>query len=583
MATLTPPSYPDVSPDSIFEFFLPGFGVASRAVSSIFHIDITQYIPYFLYIALAFAAGRYCWGEISHIFWNHCVTTAQVHIEDEAYNYVSHWLAKQTFSSNTLNLLVSSTTDSEYVSHRDPDREDDGSDDDSSVDDDEDFEEYWERTNRWDKIKRLKYTPAVGKHYFWYKGRLLMVERSQQKNMLWTERLYISTIGRNPGFLKSLLAEAQQSYLGLDISKTIIYRWTKGQDGAPPTWVRAMARHPRPLSTVMLDAAQKEKFVNDVKDYLHPYTKRWYSNRGIPYRRGYLFYGPPGSGKSSLCFALAGLLNLKIYVASLNSRQLTEEGLASLFSDLPHRCIILLEDIDTAGITKSRTLDMQANLQVPADASTTSLGSEEDGDSTSSSKKRKDKESTAVAPGLLPGVSLSALLNIIDGVAACEGRILIMTTNHAEDLDSALLRPGRVDMTIQFGYADKAISSSLFRAIYSTIEGDVRGEKNGLPMGEPVSVKDTATKPIGTHLAEPGSPNRATGDRALHSEYVPPSRRRGHGLPENEIAGLAQKFAKQIPANKFTPAQIQGYLLEHKDSPQLAVDGAGKWAASQTV
>jgi mitochondrial chaperone BCS1 len=41
-----------------------------------------------------------------------------------------------------------------------------------------------------------------------------------------------------------------------------------------------------------------------MKDYLHPYTRRWYSNRGIPYRRGYLLYGPPGTGKRSLTPAI---------------------------------------------------------------------------------------------------------------------------------------------------------------------------------------------------------------------------------------------------------------------------------------
>ena len=62
----------------------------------------------------------------------------------------------------------------------------------------------------------------------------------------------------------------------------------------------------------------------------------------------------------------------------------------------------------------------------------------------------------------------------IDGVTASEGRILVMTTNHAEKLDPALLRPGRVDMTITFGYAARDDIEELFRAIYSMLEGDVR-------------------------------------------------------------------------------------------------------------
>jgi chaperone BCS1 len=51
-------------------------------------------------------------------------------------------------------------------------------------------------------------------------------------------------------------------------------------------------------------------------------------------------------------------------------------------------------------------------------------------------------------------VSLSALLNVLDGVGSQEGRVLIMTTNHAERLDAALIRLGRVDMKLELGYTN---------------------------------------------------------------------------------------------------------------------------------
>ena len=77
-----------------------------------------------------------------------------------------------------------------------------------------------------------------------------------------------------------------------------------------------------------------------------------YSNRGIPYRRGYLFHGGPGVGKTSLSFALAGLFGLEIYCLSLSEITLTEEDLIMLFTALPQRCIVLLEDIDCAGVSR---------------------------------------------------------------------------------------------------------------------------------------------------------------------------------------------------------------------------------------
>jgi chaperone BCS1 len=65
---------------------------------------------------------------------------------------------------------------------------------------------------------------------------------------------------------------------------------------------------------------------------------------------GILFHGPPGTGKTSPTFALGGVFNLSIYCVSLNDVGLTEEHLATLFSSLPARCIVLLEDVDTAGL-----------------------------------------------------------------------------------------------------------------------------------------------------------------------------------------------------------------------------------------
>lgn len=84
-----------------------------------------------------------------------------------------------------------------------------------------------------------------------------------------------------------------------------------------------MSRPSRPLSTIVVDEAMKKTLMNDLRDYLYPRTRRWYSNYGILYRRGYLFYGPPGTG-NSLSFAIAGYFKLRIYVVSLNTLAINE-------------------------------------------------------------------------------------------------------------------------------------------------------------------------------------------------------------------------------------------------------------------
>lgn len=316
-----------------------------------------------------------------------------------------------------------------------------------------------------------------------------------------------------------------------------------------------MSRSPRPLSTVVLEKSRKDDFIDDIKDYLHPSTRRWMANRGIPWRRGYLLHGPPGTGKTSLCFSVAGLFGLRIYVVSLNSASVTEDSLASLFQDLPRRCIVLLEDIDTAGVTVKRAEAPEPEKDTATKAAEVAAS----GEPNTTTQK---------------GVSLSALLNIIDGVASSEGRLLVMTTNHIERLDKALRRPGRVDMTIGFGYADAPTIRDLYRAIYTRLEGDFPTNSGPLPNGPPVG-----TEKSNGHCAVPNGTAKPPTTPALQAAD-PKRHPRDHTFTEDEVDSFSASFAIAVPANEFTPAEIQGYLLRHKYTPFEAVAGAKDWVCA---
>jgi mitochondrial chaperone BCS1 len=275
----------------------------------------------------------------------------------------------------------------------------------------------------------------------------------------------------------------------------------------------------------MLDRAQKQDFVDDLSLYLSPETRIWYSKRGIPYRRGVLFHGPPGTGKSSLAFAAAGVFNLEIYIVSLSSSAITDDGLASLFWQLPRKCLMLLEDVDAAGITAIRRSEIET---------ATSLHRDDLGSFVMDGLKKAKEENTRAR------ISLSGLLNAIDGVSAQEGRILIMTTNHLEHLDKALIRPGRVDLLMEFKLADLNTAQDLFYGIYSQSDDD-----------EP----HAASSILSTNLVTPGDPP----------------------LPKEKLREVALQFSKHIPESTFTPAEIQGYLLLHRQSPLDAVAKVEKW------
>ena len=108
------------------------------------------------------------------------------------------------------------------------------------------------------------------------------------------------------------------------------------------------------MDTILLNPKQKTKVIEDINKYLHPSSPRWYATRSILYYRGYLFHRPPRTGKTSLSFALTRIFRLDIFYISLLKPTLTESNLNWLFNNLPYRYIVLLEDINTAGLLKDK-------------------------------------------------------------------------------------------------------------------------------------------------------------------------------------------------------------------------------------
>ena len=165
-----------------------------------------------------------------------------------------------------------------------------------------------------------------------------------------------------------------------------------------------------------------DKLINDARTFLN--SSKWYTERGIPYRRGYLLHGPPGCGKTSFTQVLAGALKLDMCMLSLSNASLDDAKLCQNFRDAPENAIILLEDVDAVFVDR----DVQ--------------------------KKGKGSGGT--------GVSFSGLLNAIDGVASQEGRLFFMTTNYPEKLDSALVRPGRCDVKEELRRASRSQMQQIF-------------------------------------------------------------------------------------------------------------------------
>ncbi|OWZ16570.1 hypothetical protein PHMEG_0009625 [Phytophthora megakarya] len=176
--------------------------------------------------------------------------------------------------------------------------------------------------------------------------------------------------------------------------------------------------------------------------------------KGFPYKLGLLLHGPPGTGKTSLIKAVAQYTKRHIVTISLGKVKTNQELMNALFDlrfavegvDLPvnmtfEDVVFVMEDIDcAASVVMARENKPEAS-------------------------RRQRKRSTSSASDKL---NLSGLLNVLDGVIDCPGRIVIMTTNHPEKLDPALIRPGRVNKKLMLGYMNVVQVQNMVEYYFAT-------------------------------------------------------------------------------------------------------------------
>ena len=328
-----------------------------------------------------------------------------------------------------------------------------------------------------------------------------------------------------------------------------------------------------------------------------------------------------------MSLALAGHFNLELYTINIASFTNGDPQLAATFDRLPPDCLVLLEDIDSAGIQRENIADDQELVKNPQ-------------------KKKKSNQK----------VTLSGLLNAIDGVTSQEGRILIMTSNDPDALDAALIRPGRVDRKVFFGPVSRAVVEQIFIRMYSKDPE----EHEDLEAENPVEVKVQHFKllynltgsllmaglfhafrlsrqqfqPLYFRGSLPRPFQRAvlsylqsflyldltvalswlisTGKAAtvlfllalfldaidfiIASNSSAPTKNTKMKSPlsnaskpkealalddqdAQELCHMASTFSSRVPEDKFTPAEIQNFLLMNMMEPEAALAGIGAWVA----
>ncbi|KAI9458205.1 P-loop containing nucleoside triphosphate hydrolase protein [Lactarius psammicola] len=420
--------------------------------------------------------------------------------------------------------------------------------------------------------RSVRYLPSYTTSYrMWYKGRYVTVSRVKEESRWNMDKstLIITIFSRDRSILDTMILEAREKWLSARSDKIDIYASEKYGDD----WNHVASRPKRPLNSIVLDEGTKELLLDDARDFMK--SKKWYADRGIPFRRGYLLYGAPGSGKTSIIHSLAGELGLDIYIISLSKVGLDDASLNSLIASLPEQCVAIMEDIDAA-FTHGITRDISGtDLEDPRLRDPSRRGDDDDPDDGS-----KDKRDEAGRSGVESGckITLSGLLNALDGISAQEGRILFATTNRYHTLDPALTRPGRMDLHVEFRLASRYQARELYKRFYIPDASEAEGastdkeedEDDVVPSdsGYVTPTKEGSPTPTVPKSAVHDAPPNYSG--TTHSTSTPK-------LSRKRIENLAERFASQIPEREFSMASLQGYLMSYKTRPIQAVDDVEQW------
>lgn len=195
----------------------------------------------------------------------------------------------------------------------------------------------------------LEYMHAPGRHSFMYRGKRFWLDHhSDWAGAEAKGTLIISCYSLSSKLIENFLSHATEDFRVRHNDQTELRSPnTQGPRLLNQHW-KKLVTPKKPFDSICMD----EEMMNCILDMFNNFyeSQQWYYDRGIPYRLGLLFHGPPGTGKSSFVLVLAGLYGLPLCKIPLTDSEPNDVKI--LFENLPPRCIVLLEDIDCAGIKR---------------------------------------------------------------------------------------------------------------------------------------------------------------------------------------------------------------------------------------
>ncbi len=275
----------------------------------------------------------------------------------------------------------------------------------------------------------------------------------------------------------AMCEEARARFREKHRGQVVLYRPNLSEGGVGPLtkpWVVSDVLPARPASTICLNDGVYEYLLRDLEYFLQGRAR--YVADAMPYRRGYMLHGPPGTGKSTTILVLAGALGKHIAYVDAKALGNPKVAIDHLLNNVPPDTFVVFEDIDemTALRSTHRQVDKKTSNEEEEEEKK-KHGDFDAGVASVCTKMIANLATSAAHPHQVTELGINRfgeMLNALDGMTAnpypATGRVVFFTTNNPLELDPAMVRPGRIDVTYAFQYATELQVCSFIQQRFPT-------------------------------------------------------------------------------------------------------------------